>query len=184
MAQMGARGGTGSSAGAAGPSARAQLGGFVSAPREHMAQAQGWLLYWGAPYAVGGSSCSLQTMSQRQTSGNRGDHRESRDRMGTGHGTWTSGTRQCPLGPAAPLGSAGGFSCTGLSLRCQAGASRDAVPVPVPPCPARRGLEQGWDPAGTPRPRVTLEGAGGSHWGELRLESGVSGWGQRGGKAL
>lgn len=68
VAQLGARGGTGSTTGAAGPSvcpsAHSQQGGLVSAPREHRAWAQGWFLYWGGPVCGGGSSCSLQTMSQ------------------------------------------------------------------------------------------------------------------------
>lgn len=74
---------------------------------------------------------------------------------------------------------------------CPAQKHRDCphivLPAPgAPPGPARRGLRQVWDPVGTPSVPTPCcgEPVGGSHWGELRLESGVSDWGQRGGKAL
>lgn len=63
-----------------------------------------------------------------------------------------------------------------VGARCQ---------LPAPPLPGEEGSVAGLGPGGDLiRPCATPGEQGGPHWGELRLESGVSGWGQRGGKAL
>lgn len=49
----------------------------------------------------------------------------------------------------------------------------------------KKGVVAGLGSAGDPRqPPHYAGGSRGLHWGEPRLESGVWGWGQRGGKAL
>lgn len=108
-----------------------------------------------------GSSCSPETASQRQTST---DHRGPRGQRAQGNG--------------AGMGHGHGPPAAGSALW-----------GPGHPCAARRAPCTG-APGLSPCPQLGAVGAQcrsprrRPHWGELRLESGVSGWGQRGGKAL
>lgn len=79
-------------------------------------------------------------------------------RSGDGPRARATGSGQCPLGTRPPPCSTAGALHRGTG----------AVPVSLAGCSGARCRS----PCRRP------------HWGELRLESGVSGWGQRGGKAL